>query len=178
MNYKMFLSTCSGCVEVPTPIYYWNPYVAHAYSKSSAFQIANILQLSQNANDVSKLERAATTETLQQRRHDVKQNYLYERKKDDIETRREFQRLEDSRSNRVLDFSRKTGDKCSLPSALEPLQALCSEGPRGYRSLSPNTTKRSGCTQASPTPTRELKFGISQILSEDFGKEKTEKGIC
>jgi hypothetical protein len=162
---------------VPTPIYYWNPYVAHAYSKSSAFQIANILQLSQNAADVSKHDKRTTAENLQQRRQEARQNYLYERKKEDIVTRGDFQRFDDSLSSRVLDFSRKKGDKCTLPSALEPLQALCSEGPRGYRSSSPNTTKGSNCTQASPTPTRELKFGISQILSEDFGKEKTDKGM-
>ncbi|XP_045187794.2 H2.0-like homeobox protein [Mercenaria mercenaria] len=171
----MFLSTCSGCVEVPTPIYYWNPYVAHAYSKNSAFQIANILQLSQTATDTSKHDKRSSTEHLRQRRHYGRHEYLYERKKCETETHRDLNRFEDSRSNRALDFSRKNGDKCTLPSALEPLQALCSEGPRGYRSSSPAATKGSHCKQPSPTPARDLKFGISQILSEDFGKEKSDK---
>lgn len=169
----MFLGTCSGCIEVPTPVYYWNPYVAHAYSKNSAFQIANILQLSQTAADSSKQTKISRAESSRQRRLDERLEFWYGRKTSEIETQGEGNRFEDTRSNRALDFSRKNGDKCTLPSALEPLQALCSEGPRAYRSSSPSSTSGSLCKQNSPT---ELKFGISQILSEDFGKEKNDKG--
>lgn len=171
----MFIGTCTGCVETPTPVYYWNPYIAHAYSNNSAFQIANLLQLSQSAAENAKHDKRTRVETSRHRRLDDRHELLYDRKRKETgpHTQRDSYINEDVRLNTLIDFSRKDSDKCKLQSALEPLQALCSEGPRGYRSSSPSS---SHCKEKSPSPGRVLKFGINQILSEEFGKEKTDKG--
>ena len=56
-------------------------------------------------------------------------------------------------------------------SGLAPLQKLCSSDSSAFKSL-----EECGGTleTAGPTP---LKFGISRILDDDFGKSKQEKGI-
>jgi hypothetical protein len=172
----MFLGTCSGCIEVPTPLYYWNPYVAHAYSKGSSFQIANILQLSQASIESSKTEKRYRHDISSHRFADDRRELSFKNKSNE-QAHRFLNKYDDLRSNAVLDYSRKKGDKCTLPSALEPLEALCSEGPRGYRSSSPSSNRSQDSTSPSLSPPREqLKFGINKILSEDFGKDKTEKG--
>ena len=63
--------------------------------------------------------------------------------------------------------------ECSLPSALAPLQALCSADVTSYSTPSRNVQKsHSERTDSNSS----LKFGINRILSEDFGKGSTEKG--
>lgn len=166
------MNTCSGCVEIPTPIYYWNPYLAQAYSKTSAFQIANILQLSQSTvADNSRHSKRARVEITRNRRDEERHELLHEKN-----FRVRSGTNDDRSSNRILDFSKKSDGKCTAPSALEPLQALCSVGPKGYRSSSPCTLGGSHSTKTSPSPPRDLKFGINKILSEDFGKERGDKG--
>ncbi|KAK6182705.1 hypothetical protein SNE40_010328 [Patella caerulea] len=57
------------------------------------------------------------------------------------------------------------------PSGLAPLRALCATDMDVY------TSRGSQKTDESTTNSKQLKFGISRILSEDFGKEKSEKDI-
>ncbi|KAL4237728.1 hypothetical protein ACF0H5_002441 [Mactra antiquata] len=166
----MFMNACTGCVEIPAPIYYWNPFVAQAYSKSSAFQIANILQLSQTAVDNARQTKRARAEMARGADHEDERHELLQDKR-----HRESDLSDDRSQNRVLDFTKKSRGKCTAPSALEPLQALCSVGPRAYRSSSPCSAGGSHSTKSSTSPSRDLKFGISNILSENFGKERNDK---
>lgn len=62
-----------------------------------------------------------------------------------------------------------SGAGCRTQSALGPLQAFCtSKRVHSFVSDSPRNCE--------PRPPKQLKFGISAILSEEFGKKSNEKG--
>lgn len=169
----MFLNTCTGCVQVPTPMYYWNPYVVPGYSKKPRFQISDILHLTQSSSAIHSTILS-------------KNGVIYDPTKARGSGGFRSARIEaatgkgdhthlKSREHQaaVLNFCVKDTHKCSVPSALEPLQALCTAGPRGYRESSPEKRNKSSDTVSSQI---DLKFGISKILSDGFGKEKQNKG--
>lgn len=170
----MFYNNCSGCLQVPVPVQYWSPYLAPA--KKSSFHIADILrQHMTNSATISQV-----CQNVPRKRSDIKRIHLSE-----LSKRSEFKRLtepenltNDSKRHRHSPVSVSENNKrlkhceastCSQPSALVPLQALCSAGVKCF-----NEGVR-GSEKKTDTP-RNLKFGINRILSEDFGKEKTEKG--
>lgn len=63
------------------------------------------------------------------------------------------------------------GAGCRTQSALGPLQAFCtSKRVHSFVSDSPRSSEQ--------RPPKQLKFGISAILSEEFGKKSDEKGEC
>ena len=175
----MFMGTCSGCVQVPTPVYYWNPYFASAYAsrKPATFQISDILQLSHAAAAAASatipktsLSTAAGSKRISRDPRNLTDSSASGR----IEPRpssRDHRRSHVPQDT-VLNFCVK--DKCSVPSALEPLQALCTAGPRGYREGS--STCDRGKLRAEQSSQKDLKFGINNILSDGFGKEKQNIG--
>lgn len=58
-------------------------------------------------------------------------------------------------------------------SGLAPLQKLCASDSSAFKSRG----ESSGVCSSSPeSGTKALKFGISRILDEDFGKSRNEKG--
>lgn len=157
------MGTCTGCVQVPTPVYYWNPYFIPSYTtRKSTFQISDILHLSQAASTIPKVSLTSGS--------NAKGTLSDPRRQNNACSSREHIRVQGSQDT-VLNFCVK--DKCSVPSALEPLQALCTAGPRGYRETSPTENSKHAADGPSQ---KELKFGINNILSDGFGKEKRNKG--
>ncbi|KAH3854910.1 H2.0-like homeobox protein isoform X2 [Dreissena polymorpha] len=171
----MFLNTCSGCIQVPAPVYYWNPYWIQSISKKADINLAELMQL-----NATKYSAGQSNGTL--RKFDA-----IPRDSDLAPPSRYFaggfgrdeKRKEGATPgpDGVIDFSVKnSGGGCTLPSALEPLRALCSTGPRGYRGSSPLKVGESqGSCRGHLQANKELKFGISKILSDDFGKEDSVK---
>ncbi|XP_052788999.1 H2.0-like homeobox protein isoform X2 [Mya arenaria] len=176
----MFLNTCSGCVQIPTPMYYWNPYVLSSYGKKPEVNIADVLQLhaAKYANVKAAAESKRSSDNLRELalgRYTIDDRRIENNSSvtDSAKTALEC--------DGALNYSRKDGTACgtcTLPSALEPLRALCSAGPRGYTPSSPGTTpgehqKWRPDTQEA-TGNKELKFGINKILSDEFGKENSD----
>lgn len=84
-----------------------------------------------------------------------------------------FRRSLTSETDIVKTTKDRNNVMCSLPSPLASLQAMCSDGVAPYNDRSGDTEKQHSDRKNS---NRSLKFGMDRILSEDFGKEKTEKG--
>jgi hypothetical protein len=63
------------------------------------------------------------------------------------------------------------GSGCRTQSALGPLQAFCTSK-RVHSFVSDSLSSRN----VEQRPSKQLKFGINAILSEDFGKKSPEKG--
>ena len=178
----MFFSNCAGCLQVPVPVHYWSPYISPA--KKSTFHIADILH-QQMTNPVPQVCQNVTVSRKNlQDMPDIKYTSLSGHSK-----RTEFsERIKDpdratniskqkyshtSVSENVRKLKQRDSVTCSLPSALAPLQALCTSGVQYYSERSKNSDK--GFSE-NINSSRNLKFGINRILSEDFGKETTEKG--
>ena len=68
--------------------------------------------------------------------------------------------------------SRQSPPLSPKTSGLAPLQALCTTGVSAFQARSKETERR----EIPPHSSSQLKFGISRILSEDFGKKKKKKG--
>ncbi|KAK7104580.1 H2.0-like homeobox protein [Littorina saxatilis] len=63
---------------------------------------------------------------------------------------------------------------CASNSGLAPLQKLCSSDSSAFKSLEDSRGGRGGSSPDASGP-RSLKFGISRILDDDFGKSRHEK---
>jgi len=171
----MFVNTCSGCVQIPTPMYYWNPYVLQTYAKNSDVSIAEIFQLhSQKINRGLINKTTSNSDTLLNLKSNTSDSSWREKRRHSTD---ETNPHKDGTT--ALNFSVKDGRNCTLTSALEPLRALCSAGPRGYKDSSPGTgvygEPSSGAKTDGP---KRLKFGISTILSEEFGKGMQQPSYC
>ena len=161
----MFYNNCSGCLQVPVPVHYWNPYIVPA--KKSSFHIADILRhhMSSSVPQVCQ--------DLTRKHSDVKHNKIndFKRSREQECTTisiKHFKRSQVAQSDNAERSNQRDVVECSLPSALAPLQALCSADVKS-RTVQKSHSKRTDTNSS-------LKFGINRILSEDFGQEKTEKG--
>lgn len=173
----MFFNSCSGCLQVPVPIQYWSPYVAPV--KKSSFHMSDILrhhvtnsvpQIYQNVIR-SRSDVKYVTSSEQLRRSEFKRQREQECVTDNVKQLRRSSPESDTESARPS--KQRDIVRCSLPSALAPLQALCSTSAVSFSDDSSETERRRSEKNSSNS---SLKFGINRILSDDFGKEKTEKG--
>ena len=178
----MFFSNCGGCIQVPVPVQYWSPYISPR--KTPTFHITDILhqqmttampQVRQNVNVSRKNVQDSTDFKYKSVSGHSKRTEFVQRLK---ETDRATHTSKHDKLFRVSENIMKLkqcGDsvQCSLPSALAPLQALCSSDKKCYSDRSKDSHKRSS---ENTNSSNHLKFGINRILSEDFGKETTEKG--
>ena len=164
----MFYNNCSGCLQVPVPVHYWSPYVVP--SKKTSFHIADILRHhmtnSIQSQDISR-------HTVRSDVKHVNENSIRSSSEQENASIKRFKHSHSSQLVNVGTSKQRNAAECSLPSALAPLQALCSADVTSYSHTCRNVQKsHSERTDSNSS----LKFGINRILSEDFGKERTEKG--
>ena len=189
----MFGSSCTGCVQVPTPVYYWGPYAFPATFGKKLFNINDIIQASHDYHKTSPgvglgLAIADTHNPQPAHAPSNKQNIRAYTCRPSDDTAKRIKTLtlgfraqlieSDSETNEAINYSTKMDRniKCSIPSALEPLQALCRSELRGYEGPRPICSRKRSVSENDQSSV--LKFGMNRILSDDFGKEDKKSKYC
>ncbi|KAK3589065.1 hypothetical protein CHS0354_008715 [Potamilus streckersoni] len=148
----MFMNNCLGCYQSSSPVYFWTPFPSSIAMETHMDKKVSSFQIS----DILQLSTSLNG-------YCGNNNIIYSKMA-------------------PKELPLRTGDTVSrdrpAPSALGPLQALCASDVRGFLSKPfGQAGHRHGPIHFSGGTSAQLKFGISRILADDFGKaqEKAEK---